>query len=167
MIRLNQRNFLFSHGKCLINKAFVHDVFSNAKINLSHRNLVRHFASKQKEEEKLERIYYGPLTPQIRAVKIFSVSSSAAGLAAQPIIIREASSIGSTSLIVALCSVVGFFTFVTPILLHIITKKYVTEMHYNPETETYRATTLNFFIAPVHVSVSCIIYNLLKLNSVS
>ncbi|CAG9584471.1 unnamed protein product [Danaus chrysippus] len=151
MIRLSQRNFLFSHGKCLINKAFVHDVFSNTKItNLSHRNLVRHFASKQKEEEKLERIYYGPLTPQIRAVKIFSVSSSAAGLAAQPIIIRESSSIGSTSLIVALCSVVGFFTFVTPILLHFITKKYVTEMHYNPETDTYRATTLNFFIAPVY-----------------
>ncbi|CAH0719471.1 unnamed protein product, partial [Brenthis ino] len=110
---------------------------------------LRHFASKEKESNKLERIYYGTLTPQIRAVKLFSVGSSALGLAAQPIILREAKSIGSTSLIIALCSVVGFFTFVTPILLHIITKKYVTEIHYDPETLTYKATTLNFFLAPV------------------
>ncbi|KAJ8730203.1 hypothetical protein PYW07_017241 [Mythimna separata] len=73
--------------------------------------------------------------------------SSAAGLLAQPIIIREAATIGSTSLLVALCSVVGFFTFVTPILLHVITKKYVTQIHYDPATSTYTATTINFFLA--------------------
>lgn len=99
------------------------------------------------EKSNLECIYYGPLTPQIKGVKVFSLSSSVAGFLAQPIIIKEASSIGSMSLIVALCSVVGFFTFITPILLHVITKKYVTEMHYDPATNTYTATTFNFFLA--------------------
>nr|XP_021183300.2 transmembrane protein 70 homolog, mitochondrial [Helicoverpa armigera] len=108
----------------------------------------RHYAVKLRDEDnKLECIYYGPLTPQIKGVKVFSLSSSAAGLLAQPIIIREAATIGSTSLLVALCSVVGFFTFVTPLLLHFITKKYVTEIHYDPTTSTYSATTINFFLA--------------------
>ncbi|XP_037293737.1 transmembrane protein 70 homolog, mitochondrial [Manduca sexta] len=70
-----------------------------------------------------------------------------AGLMAQPIIIREAANIGSTSILIALCSVVGFFTFITPILLHLVTKKYVTEIQYDPTTSTYRATTINFFLA--------------------
>ncbi|KAJ8728041.1 hypothetical protein PYW08_016426 [Mythimna loreyi] len=110
--------------------------------------LSRNYSIKLKDEDnKLECIYYGPLTPQIKGVKVFSLSSSAAGLLAQPIIIREAATIGSTSLIVALCSVVGFFTFVTPVLLHVITKKYVTEIHYDPATSTYTATTINFFLA--------------------
>ncbi|XP_063897735.1 transmembrane protein 70 homolog, mitochondrial-like [Helicoverpa armigera] len=108
----------------------------------------RHYAVKLRDEDnKLECIYYGPLTPQIKGVKVFSLSSSAAGLLAQPIIIREAATIGSTSLLVALCSVVGFFTFVTPLLLHFITKKYVTEIHYDPTTSTYSATT---------TSISCL-----------
>lgn len=112
----------------------------------------RHYANKINSDTKFERIYYGPLTPQIKAVKVFSLSSSAAGLIAQPIILKEASSIGSTSLLIAICSVVGFFTFVTPLLLHFITKKYVTEIYYNPETSTYKAVTINFFLASKEVT---------------
>ena len=116
----------------------------------------RNYAIKLKDDnKKLENIYYGPLTPQIKSVKVFSLSSSAAGLLAQPIIIREAATIGSTSLIVALCSVVGFFTFVTPVLLHIISKKYVTEIHYDPASSTYTATTINFFLAKKKVFIYC------------
>lgn len=111
----------------------------------------RHFASESKDN-KAERIYYGPLTPQIKAVKVFSLSSSVAGLIAQPIILNEAATIGSTSLLVAICSVVGFFTFVTPILLHQITKKYVTEVNYDPANKTYKAITYNFFVAEKQVS---------------
>ncbi|VVD04558.1 unnamed protein product [Leptidea sinapis] len=80
------------------------------------------------------------------------VRSSIAGLIAQPILIKEASTIGSTSLLIAICSVVGFFTFVTPILLHIITKKYVTEVHYDAATSTYTATTFNFFLVRKKIS---------------
>lgn len=93
-----------------------------------------------------EKIYTGPLTPHIKGVKIFSLGSSVTGLLAQPIIIQEANAIGSTSLLVGLCSIVGFFTFVTPVLLHMITKKYVTELHYNSVKSNYTAVTYNFFL---------------------
>lgn len=152
MIRICQENVCL-HVKGLIKYTVFKDTCLKPTIIGIHQSyFTRHFASREKQENKLERIYYGPLTPQIRAVKIFSVTSSAAGLAAQPFILREASTIGSTPLLVAICSVVGFFTFVTPLLLHFITKKYVTEIHYDPETSAYKATTINFFIAPKQVS---------------
>lgn len=117
------------------------------KCTSTFNSITRKYAIKLKEETPIgtEKIYYGTLTPQIKAIKIFSLCTSIAGIAIQPMLIREASSIGSTSLLVAICSVVGFFTFVTPILLHFITKKYVTEIYYNAETSTYKAITINFF----------------------
>ena len=126
----------------------VHKHITSKWKSISSCIINRNYAIKLKDEEsKLDCIYYGPLTPQIKGVKVFSLSSSVAGLLAQPIIIREAATIGSTSLLVAICSMVGFFTFITPILLHVITKKYVTEIHYDPATSTYKATTINFFLA--------------------
>lgn len=113
--------------------------------------IFRNYAVKLSEVDP-NLVYYGPLTPQIKAVKVFSLTSSIAGLLAQPIMIKEAASIGSTSLIVAICSVVGFFTFVTPVLLHLVTKKYVTQIAYDSATSTYKATTINFFLARKQVS---------------
>lgn len=139
----------FSHSRVLLQPLTQKQITSKLKSVSSCTNVIsRNYSIKLKDDDNnFERIYYGPLTPQIKGVKVFSLSSSMAGLLAQPIIIKEAATIGSTSLIVALCSVVGFFTFVTPILLHIITKKYVTEIHYDPATSTYTATTINFFLA--------------------
>ncbi|CAH2268980.1 transmembrane protein 70 homolog, mitochondrial [Pararge aegeria] len=150
MFRICQQKIYLQNKSIFRNDFYKDFVKPNSKvISICQKTIARHYANKEKLENKFEKIYYGPLTPQIRAVKIFSVSSSAAGLAAQPLILNEAANIGSTSLIIALCSVVGFFTFVTPILLHLITKKYVTEIHYDPETSTYKATTINFFLSPV------------------
>ncbi|CAD7003981.1 unnamed protein product [Ceratitis capitata] len=47
---------------------------------------------------------------------------------------------------VFLCGFAGFFTFVTPLLLHFITKKYVTEIHYNPKSDEYTATTISILL---------------------
>lgn len=152
MMKLCQRS-IFIQNKSLISCILFKDVSSSFKFTgVFHNNLSRHFASKIPEDTKLECIYNGPLTPQIRAVKVFSLCSSVAGLIAQPIIIREASTIGSTPLLIAMCSVVGFFTFITPILLHLITKKYVTEVHYDPTTSTYSTTTISFFLMPKKVN---------------
>lgn len=43
-------------------------------------------------------------------------------------------------------SFIGFFTFVTPFLIHWITKKYVTRLEYDHEKDLYSATTLSFFL---------------------
>jgi transmembrane protein 70 len=51
-----------------------------------------------------------------------------------------------TPVVVALFGFVGFFTYVTPILLHMITKKYVTHIYFNSSTGKYSAVCLNFFL---------------------
>lgn len=45
---------------------------------------------------------------------------------------------------VAVASIFGFFTYLTPILIHYVSKKYVSSIVYNPQTEEYTATVFNF-----------------------
>ena len=91
------------------------------------------------------QVYYGNLTSQIRAVKIFSLLSSVTGLASQPILIQQVPNLG-TPIVVALFGFVGFFTFVTPFLLHVITKKYVTHIYFDSSTGKYSAICLTFLL---------------------
>ncbi|XP_033160859.1 transmembrane protein 70 homolog, mitochondrial [Drosophila mauritiana] len=106
-------------------------------------------STKTESEDALQRIYYGTLAPRMKMVKFFSLSTSLAGLAAQPILLEQGMKIGGTGMAVFLCTVGGFFTFVTPLLLHFITKKYVTELHYNPRTEEYTATTISLLLQKI------------------
>ncbi|XP_052894581.1 transmembrane protein 70 homolog, mitochondrial [Anopheles moucheti] len=99
-----------------------------------------------KEDNLTDRIYYGSLTPQIRAVKVFSLATSIGGIVAQPILLEQASKVGGMPMIVAVCGFAGFFTFVTPILLHLVTKRYITDLHYDPTNQQYTATTITFFL---------------------
>ncbi|KAJ9594724.1 hypothetical protein L9F63_013998 [Diploptera punctata] len=75
------------------------------------------------------------------------------GLGAQPILYQQASSLGAP-ITVALFGFVGFFTFVTPFLLHSITKKYVTHMYFNSRSDLYSATVLDFFLREKKVTFS-------------
>lgn len=99
----------------------------------------------QKKDSK-ELVYIGTLASQIRGIKIFSLLTSGMGICGQPILIEQASKLGSKPLIVAVCGILGIFTFVTPVLLHLITRKYVTEIWYDESTGKYTATTLTFFM---------------------
>ncbi|XP_017956080.1 transmembrane protein 70 homolog, mitochondrial [Drosophila navojoa] len=113
------------------------------------RGLATPVADKDTDDKDLKRIYYGTLAPRMRLVKLFSLSTSLAGLAAQPILMEQGMKIGGTGMAVFLCSVGGFFTFVTPILLHLVTKKYVTELHYNQATDEYIATTISLILIKI------------------
>lgn len=97
------------------------------------------------------KIYYGDLTPRIKAVKVFSLTTSLTGICAQPIIMEQGSKLGGAPMMWFLCTFVGFFTFVTPVLLHFITNKYVTEMSFNPETGVYTAVTISFLLRKIEV----------------
>ncbi|XP_075159401.1 transmembrane protein 70 homolog, mitochondrial [Haematobia irritans] len=101
------------------------------------------------DTSKMERVYYGSLAPRMKAVKLFSLTTSLAGLAAQPILMEQGMRLGGTGMAVFLCGFAGIFTFVTPFLLHFITKKYVTEIHYNPQTEEYVATTISIILQKI------------------
>lgn len=47
----------------------------------------------------------------------------------------------SLALQVAFCGIIGFFTFITPVLLHFITKGYVIRLYHHEEADTYTAVT--------------------------
>ncbi|KAI4471840.1 hypothetical protein MML48_1g21128 [Holotrichia oblita] len=70
-------------------------------------------ASKHEIAEGRERLYYGILTPHIRAVKWFSLTTSAASLLAQPFLINTLYASNNVALLIAACSFIGFFTFAT------------------------------------------------------
>lgn len=109
----------------------------------------------------LQHVYTGSLTDKMKAVKLFSLTTSAAGLALQPILVEQGAKLGGTPMVLFLCSFAGFFTFVTPALLHFVAKKYVTHMHYNSATDEYVATTISFFmrrkdVRLLYTTVNCI-----------
>ncbi|KAG7168083.1 transmembrane protein 70 homolog, mitochondrial-like [Homarus americanus] len=63
----------------------------------------------------------------------------------QPVLLQKV--VGTQmGVILAVGSFIGFFTFVTPLIIHWITKKYVTSLEYDPKRDIYSATTLSFFL---------------------
>ncbi|KAL4709973.1 hypothetical protein ACJJTC_003936 [Scirpophaga incertulas] len=153
MLHLTLRNLC--HKSSFFQHNLQKGIVAKLKVISVQNKIPRRLYSNTQDNDQYEQIYFGSLAPQIKAVKIFSLTSSVAGLMAQPIIVKQASQIGSTSLLVIICSMVGFFTFITPLLLHFITKKYVTEIHYNPSNSTYKATTINFFLADKELEFKC------------
>ncbi|CAB1326263.1 unnamed protein product [Coregonus sp. 'balchen'] len=74
-------------------------------------------------------------------------STSGASLCMMPyILLKTGISVQSLVLKGAFCGVIGFFTFLTPILLHIITKGYVVRLYHNQDTDTYTAVTYNILL---------------------
>ncbi|XP_077349009.1 transmembrane protein 70, mitochondrial [Lithobates pipiens] len=94
------------------------------------------------EEGKL--VYTGNLGRAVLGVKLFSYSTSIASLFLMPYILLK-TGIGVDSLVlkVVFCSTVGFFTFVTPVTLHIITKGYVARLYHNSDRDLFTAVTYN------------------------
>lgn len=110
--------------------------------------------SPQYDETGAEIIYTGKFKSRIIRVKLFSLSTSMMGLAAQPTLVEKGMEMGGTGLAVFLCSMAGIFTFVTPVLLHFVTKKYVIKITHDPKTDEYVATTVSFFLMKNEVSAS-------------
>lgn len=99
------------------------------------------------------KIYEGVLAGKFWRLKILSMSTSVVCLCAQPVLIEKGAQMAGTAGVVALCSVGGFFTFITPILLHFVVKKYVIAMEHNPVTDEYTATTISLFLRRKKVSI--------------
>lgn len=127
-------------------------------------------STNQKPKNPVKLVYTGLLAAHVKAVKVllnlkafqdtqcvnscsqlFSVSSSVVGITVQPILYKEIVSTGNVPVILAAYSFIGFFTIVTPLLLHMLTRKYVTELSYNELTQTYIAKTLNILGIPKEV----------------
>ncbi|XP_008302660.1 transmembrane protein 70, mitochondrial [Stegastes partitus] len=92
-------------------------------------------------------IYSGSLGSSIRGVKFFSYSTTGASLVIMPqILLKSGLGVESLALQVAFCVVIGFFTFLTPVLLHLMTKNYVVRLYHDDARDTYTAITYSFFL---------------------
>ncbi|XP_051267939.1 transmembrane protein 70, mitochondrial [Dicentrarchus labrax] len=118
---------------------------SNNKVQshcLSARSLLTEASS---EDGNL--IYTGSLGRAVRGVKLFSYSTSGTSLFLMPqILLKTGLGVESLALQVAFCGVIGFFTIVTPVLLHLFTRGYVIRLYHNPDTDTYTAITYSVFL---------------------
>merc|ERR1712107_630666 len=87
----------------------------------------------------------GILSTQIKLVKSFSLMTSCIGLAFQPILYTYSSA--NAAVVLGAGAFLSFFTFATPILIHSVSKKYVTKL-YNQVEDKYTAVVYNIFIRP-------------------
>jgi len=96
-----------------------------------------------------QEIYNGILSTQIKLVKTFSLTTSFIGMAVQPVLWTY--STANAAVVVGAGAFLGFFTFVTPLLIHSFAKKYVTKLYYNQVEDKYTAVVYNFFLKPKRV----------------
>ena len=97
-------------------------------------------------KEHDETIYQGILSAQIKLVKGFSLTTSAIGLSCQPILFMKMQAATNVALIAGTGAFMAFFTLATPVLIHHVSKKYVTELNYNKLEDSYTAITYSFFL---------------------
>ena len=105
---------------------------------LPSSNLLARLLHKQEPEAEQE-VYAGILTAQIKLVKAFSLSTSMIGLACQPVLLSYSSHVHAAAILGA-GAFLSFFTFATPMLIHSISKKYVTKLYYNQVIQKYPMT---------------------------
>lgn len=93
-------------------------------------------------------IYTGNLAKTVLGVKFFSYSTSMFSFCMMPyIILKTGIGVESVFLQTAFYGIVGFFTFITPVTLHLLTKGYVVRLYHKAETDTYTAITYNVMLA--------------------
>ncbi|XP_055336027.1 transmembrane protein 70 homolog, mitochondrial-like [Paramacrobiotus metropolitanus] len=88
-------------------------------------------------------VYRGSISKQVVLVKLLSFGSSALGFMGQPIILRNVDSL-PTWVKAILFSFFGFFIYITPILFHLVVKRYVFRIYYDPSTKLFTAVTTKF-----------------------
>lgn len=87
-------------------------------------------------------VYLGTIRSTVKMVKALSLTTSFVGILAQPILLQQLS--GSSKIAIGIVTVfASFFIFVTPLLLHYITKRYVTELTFDRDKKQFSATTLS------------------------
>ncbi|MBN3295217.1 TMM70 protein, partial [Amia calva] len=94
-----------------------------------------------------ELIYTGNLSNAVFGVKLFSYGSSLFNLCVVPAIcLKTGFEFGNVALQLAGFSVLCVFTFITPVLLHLFSKRYVVRLYHNADTDTYTAVTYNVLL---------------------
>ncbi|XP_048385893.1 transmembrane protein 70, mitochondrial [Stegostoma tigrinum] len=92
-------------------------------------------------------IYSGNLARVVHGVKFFSYSTSIFSLCMMPyVLLHSGLAVQSPALQMAFCSIMGFFTFLSPMVLHLLTKGYVIHLYHDAKTDTYTAITYSVLL---------------------
>ncbi|XP_067836576.1 transmembrane protein 70, mitochondrial [Heptranchias perlo] len=119
---------------------------TSAQINLPFSQLFRCFCSAGNTVEG-RLIYAGNLARVVLGVKFFSYSTSIFSFCMMPyILLQSGLGIQSPALQIAFCGIIGFFTFLSPMVLHLLTKGYVVRLYHDAETDNYTAVTYNVLL---------------------
>ncbi|VDL95585.1 unnamed protein product [Schistocephalus solidus] len=113
--------------------------------------IVSRCASTSVPDQRGQLVYQIPIGSLVVGVKLFSLSSSAVVLTAQPFIFQKFQSLASFApfLVSSLA-----FAALTPILLHILTRSCVFQVYFNTKTEQYTAYTKSIFLWPRRLEFS-------------
>ncbi|XP_056451738.1 transmembrane protein 70, mitochondrial isoform X1 [Gadus chalcogrammus] len=92
-------------------------------------------------------VYTGSLGRAIIGVKMFSYTSSGTSLCLMPhVLFKTGLATQSLAVQASFIAIISLFTFVTPVLLHLLTKGYVIRLYHNADQDTYTAVTCNIFL---------------------
>lgn len=62
------------------------------------------------------------------------------------ILLQTGLGVQSFALQAGFCGIIGFFTFLTPVILHYVTKGYVIRLYHHADRDTYTAVTYSVFL---------------------
>ncbi|KAM4623665.1 transmembrane protein 70, mitochondrial [Polymixia lowei] len=94
-------------------------------------------------------IYTGNIGKAVLGVKMFSYTSSGMSLCLMPhILLKTGLAAQSWAVQASFCTVIGIFTFLTPVLLHLLTKGYVVRLYHDADADTYTAVTYSALLVP-------------------
>ncbi|XP_036375326.1 transmembrane protein 70, mitochondrial [Megalops cyprinoides] len=134
----NEENLLQATRRSLLSNVGINKVRSSS----AHKTWRCFSSSSARNSDLGQLIYTGSLGRAVLGVKFFSYSTSMFSLCVMPYLMLQ-TGLGAQSLAVqvATCGVIGFFTFMSPLLLHLVTKGYVVRLYHRPDTDTYTAIT--------------------------
>ncbi|XP_006634041.1 transmembrane protein 70, mitochondrial [Lepisosteus oculatus] len=112
------------------------------EVSLKYQKRLHSTITAAKPADEGTLIYTGNLAKAVLGVKFFSYSTTMFSLCVMPyVFLKTGTGVQGLALQVAFCSIVGVFTFLTPVLLHLITRGYVVRLYHNADTDTYTAVT--------------------------
>lgn len=145
-----QRNL---HVSCLPQPAYSGNTLKllNATERSNNHAIIRLYSSPSENSSLGELVYKGRVAKGLRALKIFSLSTSAIGLLAQPYLLITYQNMPLVAAL-PIFATLNCFVFVNPLLIHYIAKKYVTHLYFNSDTKVFTATILTFFARQENIS---------------
>lgn len=101
----------------------------------------------------MERIYTGPMAKKILAIKLLTMATTLTTIPIQIYVLytnKDAQKNTPTKVIIMVCIA---FQILMPLIIHLVTKRYVLNMYHNPITDKYAIETYGFLPVKKYVSI--------------